>query len=656
MLFAVNVYVCRELFRTEYLNQMGSIEPVFIALARYIRENGADLSWFPLWYGGIPYQNAYSCFLPLLTAAASKATGMTPALAYHATVAFLYSIGPVLLFLMCLQFSRSAGFSFAAGVLHSVTAPSVFLLPSIHREMGSLMRPRLLQTLVVYGEGAHVAGLALLPLSLLLLDRAARRGKPLWIVAAAVSCAATVLTNFLAAAALAMAVIAWLIACDEPRVRRTLGITAGVAALAAAFAASWMPPSTISAVQYNSMTVGGDFRGYERALAVWGLAMAAALGALKWAMTRLKASQALQWGVYFTLLTGGIALVWEWAHVVVAPQPHRYASEMELGVCVLLPFAAAPLFARLGRWPRVALAVVLALAAVPFAKEHRRFARYLIQPVASEGTVEWKTARWIGENLPGSRVLLPGSSSFWLNAFNDAPQLGGAFDQGMINRFARMSQYVIFSSDGAGERDAEISLTWLNALGVDAIGVGGPKSAEFYKPFRNPGKFDGVLEELWRDGDDVIYAVPHARAALAHVMPRDAIPARAPENGIDLDPLKAYVAALSDRALPVAKMTWKTRHSASIRANLSPKQVVSVQISAHPGWRATVNGRSVPVVADAIGQVVIEPGCSGECSIEMDYDGGAEMRVARRISWAAALLSVVWMIVGRRYWPLATSH
>ena len=53
-LFLVNVYICRELFRTEYLNQMGSIEAAFIGLARYVRDNFTDLAWFPLWYGGVP--------------------------------------------------------------------------------------------------------------------------------------------------------------------------------------------------------------------------------------------------------------------------------------------------------------------------------------------------------------------------------------------------------------------------------------------------------------------------------------------------------------------------------------------------------------------------------------------------------------------------
>ena len=38
---------------------MGSIEAAYIGLARYIANHLGELSWFPLWYGGIPYADTY---------------------------------------------------------------------------------------------------------------------------------------------------------------------------------------------------------------------------------------------------------------------------------------------------------------------------------------------------------------------------------------------------------------------------------------------------------------------------------------------------------------------------------------------------------------------------------------------------------------------
>ena len=315
---------------------------------------------------------------------------------------------------------------------------------------------------------------------------------------------------------------------------------------------------------------------------------------------------------------------------------------------MLLPFALRPLIERTPRKWKVAIACLGLLAAIPFAKEHRRYARYILHPIDIRQRIEYKSARWIEHNLPGSRVLVPGSTMFWLNAFTDVPQLGGADDQGTTNFLTRVATYVIWTSDGTGERDAEISLTWLNALGVDAIEVGGPKTAEVFKPFRNPSKFDGVLDELFREGDDVIYAIPHRRASLAHAMTRDALPSRAPINGIDIDPLKPYVAALSDDTLPQPEMHWTSRHSAEIRADLRPGHVVSVQITHHPGWHATANGRPVRAMSDGLGQLVVEPGCNGPCEIQIDYDGGFEMWIARVVSWLALTGSLLWIVIGRR--------
>ena len=85
-LFAINAYVVRELFTAEFIAQMGSIEGVYIGLARYIAANWRDLSWFPAWYGGIPFQNAYPPVFPVLVATAT-AGGASPAVAFPSSPA-----------------------------------------------------------------------------------------------------------------------------------------------------------------------------------------------------------------------------------------------------------------------------------------------------------------------------------------------------------------------------------------------------------------------------------------------------------------------------------------------------------------------------------------------------------------------------------------
>ncbi len=53
-IFAVNAWITLRLFHTAYTREMGSIEPAYVGLARYLVAHFPDLNWFPLWYGGIP--------------------------------------------------------------------------------------------------------------------------------------------------------------------------------------------------------------------------------------------------------------------------------------------------------------------------------------------------------------------------------------------------------------------------------------------------------------------------------------------------------------------------------------------------------------------------------------------------------------------------
>ena len=56
----------------------------------------------------------------------------------------------------------------------------------------------------------------------------------------------------------------------------------------------------------------------------------------------------------------------------------------------------------------------------------------------------------------------------------------------------------------------------LKTLGAEYVVVHGPKSREHYRDFKNPRKFDGLLEAVWHEEDDTIYRVPFS--SLAHVV------------------------------------------------------------------------------------------------------------------------------------------
>lgn len=644
LLFVVNLWVAQELLTTEYLDHMGSIEGTHITIARWVLENWRDLTWFPLWYGGIPFQNTYPPLHHMLVALVAGLGDLTPALAYHATTAVFFSLGPVTLFLLALRLSRSLAYSFGAALFYSLVSPSAFLISAVRHSVGGLWNPRRLQALVQYGEGPHVASMTLLPLALLLLVLAFEKRRPVWWLLAALGLASVPLTNWLGAAALAMAVAAWLLARQEEAWWKTWLKAIAVGICAYAIASPWIPPSTISNVQAHEKYVGGALSSGR-----WIYAAAAAFVVivLLWLFWRFKTPVHLRFSILFLFPVAVLTLSAEWAGIFFVSQPQRYHLEMEMGLALALAFAAKTLLDRVSRNVRVVVACALILLCVYPALRYRNYARRLVRPIDVRETIEYREAQWFGAHMNGRRVFAHGSVGFFLNVFTNTPQYAGGFDQGVINPVWPHVHYQILSGDNAGDEEGQIALLWLRAYGVDAVSVSGPHSKESFKPFRNPRKFDEILPELWRDGDDVIYEVPRRSRSLAHVIRREDLPARQPENGLDVGPVRPYVAALENPALPLAEMSWRNHHAATISADMTRDQNLSVQVSYHPGWRASINGRSRRVYEDHLGQIVIEPRCDGRCTVDIHYDGGREMVLARFVSWSVLLGGLAWIVLCR---------
>ncbi len=141
----------------------------------------------------------------------------------------------------------------------------------------------------------------------------------------------------------------------------------------------------------------------------------------------------------------------------------------------------------------------------------------------------------------------------------------------------------------------------------------------------------------------MIYRIPQRSASLAHVVPAKAIVERPPINGLDVDALAVYAAALDDESLPLAPLYWTSRHSARIEATAYPGQLISVQETYTPGWHATVDGKDRPVTGDGIGLITIDAGCNGGCDIALNYDGGYELVLARMASVEVTLGMLCWI-------------
>ena len=101
------------------------------------------------------------------------------------------------------------------------------------------------------------------------------------------------------------------------------------------------------------------------------------------------------------------------------------------------------------------------------------------------------------------------------------------------------------------------------------------------------------------------------------------------------DRLPWACAAGVDNYDSLAAMTWQGLSKAAIHTSAGPGQVIAVQVTYDPAWHARAGGHEVPVRKDGLGLMVIEPGCDGDCRVEMYYGTTPEIWFCRIMSLLA---------------------
>ena len=251
-LFALNLMIGWRLFNQEYTAHYDSIEPFFYALADYLKANWLHPGWWKEWNCGMPFRYTYQPLLHYSVAAVGAMAHWSSARAFHFTLGLFYAAGPVTLYLLVLRLSGRVRVALTSALLYSLWSPSALLMPDVAADIDGFWNARRLHTAVIYGDGPHVAGLTLVPLALLLLDRAARRWSPAKFLLAALATVAVPLTNIPAAMVLAMVLIAYCLAADPmdrlPRMR-AVAISSVLGYL---LAAPLLPPSEFALVAQNT--------------------------------------------------------------------------------------------------------------------------------------------------------------------------------------------------------------------------------------------------------------------------------------------------------------------------------------------------------------------------------------------------------------------
>ncbi len=643
-LFVINVYIARDLFGAEFIFQMGSVEGSFIAISKWVTEHWGDLGWFPLWFNGMPFLAVYQPGFHVTVAGVAALFHLTPQHAYHLVCALVYCFQPIALFALCYAATGLRGYAFIAALVYSTVSPAAFLAPAISDDLGGLWFARRYQTLVHYGEGPHSAALLLIPLVILFLHRAATLRHRAYFPLACLSLASVVLVNWPGTIGLTMAVAAYCLSRFGSKQPLHWGWLAAAGVIAYMLACRWVPPSIILAVPGNAQQSDGTIL---RTANLWYLGIAVlVLTALHFGFEWIGVDRWLRFFLYFTLLSGTVVFGFYWFNVKLLPQPHRFNVEMEIGIIGAGIYLLRLAWLRSPRWVQIAALALLGVAVAAQIRTYRWYAHGQTLPLDITSTVEYRMSKWFEANMPGSRVFAPGSVSIWMNTFVDVPQVVGCCDQGVPTLQHRLIYYLIYTAANAGDRYVPASIEWLKAYGAQAIGVsGGPNSREFFKPYARPEAFQGALPVLWKEGGDIVYQVPGGLHSLAHVVQPSEIVQRPPFDGLDTQPLDAYVSALDRTGAHPASFRWINAHQARVDADIERGEVLSVQVTYNPGWHALVGGVQQPVRSDGLGLMVVEPSCAGSCSVDLVYDGGS-----RWTRWALGIglvLCFLWPA-----WPL----
>ena len=647
VILAINAYVCRNLFALEFSQRIESIEGSYMSIARWAAANWSDLTWFPLWFNGMPFEKVYQPGFHFTVAGLSTLFRWTPQHAYHFLTAITYSAGALTLFWLCYSANHDRAQALLAALFYSLISPTCFLVPLIRADAGGWLSPRRYQILVHYGEGPHISAVALIPVVILALHGAVSLRNRIYIAFAPFALAAIPLTNWPGSMGLSMAVLAYCLSQigSFKALQWVALIATGVSAYL--IASPWLPPSVITAVIRNAQQSDGTSFGDAQ---LWpGLILAAAIAILLIVFKRADTNRWFRFFAFFTLITGAVSMGREWFGWRLLPQPNRFQVEFEMAFAATLAYVLIWSARKLPTRIQIVAALLLVGIGARQTVHFARYAQRLTQPIEITTTIEYQMAKAFEANLGNQRVFAPGNVSLWMNMFTDVPQVAGCCDQGIPNQEYRIAVYTIYTGQNAGARDAEISLLWLRAYGANAIGVTGPNSTEFFKPYWNWKKFDGVLPELWRQGENVIYRVPRKSTDPVRVIPKSAVTPRAPENGLVVEPIQPFVAALEDPAMPAATFRWVNRHEAVIDTETSSGQVIFLQISHDAGWKAIEDGIVLPVNVDPLGMSYVEPVKRGPVQLRLIYDGGSEVQLTRVLLGLGLLLVAVLVFTLRLY-------
>jgi hypothetical protein len=635
--FLLNVWLFWPLFLPGESPYRDTIESGYMGMSRFLANDPSAWGWNPLQYCGQPTQFMYVPALHYGAAAVSWTTGVPAADAYKLITATMACLGPVAMFALVFTLTRSRGWALTAALAYTFFSPLYGLIRQLDRDRGIVYLPWRMHVFAKYGEGPHTAGLTLIAFSLALAWKTATaEWRRAWHVPALAALFALVcLTNWIAALALALCMMLFLLAAAGlPGFRRRRLIAAAL--LAYGLACWWLTPTFIRTIAFNWPA---DAFNYKLQVTQGWLLAGWAAGIV---LLRLTA-RLLEWEFAPTFLWLG---VWTFGFPVVIfysynidtlPESRRYAVEFTLFFfAALIEFLRWATISgnRVRQFCAAAVAVAFLATGLTQAKQLLTQPYDRWRPVPAPSTREYRIASWIAEQRPQGRVLASGGLRFRLNSWFDIHQVGGAFESGLRNRVPVHFAYQIRTGIGSRlDNEAQEALLQMKALGVEYVVVHGPESEEYYRDYRNPMKFEGVLEKPWAQGNDWIYRVPFT--SLAHLVRPDEQPLYGHREWI-----AKYVGAIDDPNRPKLRARWLDARTVEVTGPVAPGHDVVVAVTHEDGWQVAQDGTPVELTANTMNFLVAKARPSAASVLRFEYRGTPEQRgmgVLSAVVWAGTI-------------------
>jgi len=624
--FAITTLTIYPMFTGDFTQNWGSIESAFLSDAVFVANNYPHLGWYPYWYGGLPFHISYVPLLPYMVAGLHFLMGWNIGHSYRVITGVAYAATPAALYALTRSISKSR-------VAALIAALSYSLVPTFLQGLV----PSHIETLAVYGEGPHLLALPFVLLATAQLLRCMKRSTMLGYLSTAILVAVVALTNLIALYAFALfallALAAEIVYGQPGQAFRVFFLSA---LLSYGLVAFQYDLQFIRASASAGAGGGGSF------VEIWSSPWLPAIFALmisvpgfmlmirSFVKAGLKNTTflALVWVAVF----GTIVLARLLFDLVLAPQPIRYAPELDLSVALLVGVVAAGVvelvtklrpnssnsFSYIAKTGMTALVVAVLIfnsttALLPISTQ------VAIHATSIADVPEYRIAEWLSAHVADERVYATGTPAFWLNVFSNVQQIRGGAEGVATNSWWASAAYQI--NEGSNPR---LSIMWAEVWNVKYIVVTFPNASTAYHDYVYPEKFNGILPLRYYYRGFGVYEVPLPELALVQaVSAQSARSLRPISNASDVNALSDYMALVA-AIVPATRVSYTrpTPDELSISvSNALTDTAILVKMTYDPSWQARLENRD-PVPLSQIGPdfIAAYPKKSGNYRLDLRFN------------------------------------